>query len=97
MDREQPKIVNRQPTNVTQALENYILSLPALQGKGITTLQSTDSFIDQGIFDSLSLLDFVVFIEKLCKIKIPGEDIMPENFGSLEAVMKYLGEKFGIQ
>jgi acyl carrier protein len=88
---------NRQPTKVIKAIENYILGLPALQGKGTMTFQSTDSFIDQGIFDSLSLLDFVVFIEKLCKIKIPGEDIIPENFGSLEAVMRYLGEKFGIQ
>lgn len=70
--------------------------MPSLQGYGITTFQDTDSFIDRGIFDSLSLLDFVVFIEKLCNIKIPGEDITPENFGSLEAVMGYLGENFGI-
>jgi acyl carrier protein len=34
-----------------------------------------------------------VFIEKLFGIKIPGEDVHPENFGSLEAIMRYLQER----
>jgi len=35
----------------------------------------------------------VMFTEKLCGIKIPGEDVHPENFGSLEAIMLYLKER----
>jgi acyl carrier protein len=83
--------------NLRQELRKYILKSPSLQKKGVPTIQDKDSFVDQGIFDSLSLLDFVVFIEKLCQIKIPGEAIVPENFGSLDAVMDYLTENFGIE
>jgi acyl carrier protein len=41
----------------------------------------------------MSLLDFVMFAEKLCGIKIPARTVHPENFGSLEAIMLYLKER----
>jgi acyl carrier protein len=74
-------------------LRQYIENLAASRGKASPALGRGESLIDRGIFNSMSLLDFVVFIEKLCGIKIPGEDVHPENFGSLEAIMLYLEER----
>jgi acyl carrier protein len=74
-------------------LRQYIEKLADSRGKALPTLGRTDSLIDRGIFNSMSLLDFVVFTEKLCGIKIPGEDVHPENFGSLQAIMLYLRER----
>jgi len=73
-------------------LRGYIEKLAEARGKALP-LGRADSLIDRGIFNSMSLLDFVVFTEKLCGIKIPGEDVHPENFGSLEAIMLYLKER----
>jgi acyl carrier protein len=74
-------------------LRQYIETLAHSRGKALPPLGRAESLIDRGIFNSMSLLDFVVFTEKLCGIKIPGEDVHPENFGSLEAIMIYLKER----
>lgn len=78
---------------IEATLHEHLVKLAASRGKGVLNISRTDRLIEHGIFDSLSLLDFVMFTEKLCGVKIPGEDIHPENFGSLEAVMLYLRER----
>jgi acyl carrier protein len=75
------------------ALQRHLVTLAAARGKGTGEIARTDALIERGVFDSLSLLDFVVFTEKLCGIRIPGEDVHPENFGSLDAIMRYLRER----
>ena len=74
-------------------LREYLERLADSRGKSLANLGRNEQLVDRGIFDSMSLLDFVVFIEKLFGIKIPGEDVHPENFGSLEAIMRYLQER----
>lgn len=74
-------------------LREYLERLADSRGKSLLNLGRNEQLVDRGIFDSMSLLDFVVFIEKLFGIKIPGEDVHPENFGSLEAIMRYLQER----
>ncbi len=74
-------------------LQDYLVKLANSRGKALPDLGRAERLIDRGIFDSMSLLDFVMFTEKLCGIKIPGEDVHPENFGSLEAIMLYLRER----
>jgi acyl carrier protein len=79
-------------TQLEESLRSYILNLPAVRAQGLTTLDASDDFVQMGIFDSISLLEFVMHIEKLLGIKIPGEDVDPENFGTLEAIIEYLQE-----
>lgn len=74
-------------------LREYLEKLASSRGKTLPNLERRERLIDRGIFDSMSLLDFVVFTEKASGIKIPGEDVHPENFGSLEAIMLYLQER----
>jgi acyl carrier protein len=78
---------------IESALHRHLVTLAAARGTGGGEIARTDALIERGIFDSLSLLDFVVFTEKLCGLRIPGEDVHPENFGSLEAIMRYLRER----
>ena len=42
------------------------------------------------VLDSVSLLEFATFLETLCGIEIPPEDITEENFDSIEGVVRYL-------
>ena len=42
------------------------------------------------VLDSVSLLEFTTFLEELCGIEIPADDITEENFDSIEAVVRYL-------
>jgi acyl carrier protein len=79
-----------------QQLQAYLRDTLEAQGRAATDISPSASLIEAGILDSLLLLDFVVLIERRCGIKIPGEDIVPEHFDSLEAVATYLYQRFGL-
>jgi acyl carrier protein len=79
-----------------QQLKAYLGETLEAQGRPVGDIAPDAALIDEGILDSLLLLDFVLLIERRCRIKIPGEDIVPEHFGSLHAVATYLRERFGL-
>lgn len=43
-----------------------------------------------GLLDSLSVMRLVGHIETQAEISIPPEDLLPENFGSLQQIESYL-------
>jgi hypothetical protein len=45
------------------------------------------------VLDSVSLLEFATFLEEMCGIEIPADDITEENFESVESVLRYLQGK----
>jgi len=75
---------------VESELKAYLLKIANTRGKNVTDIRDDEALLESGILDSLSLLDFVVFLEKQYGTKVPGEEIVPENFGSLAAVSAYL-------
>jgi acyl carrier protein len=78
-----------------QQLKAYLHETLAAQGRPAADVAADALLIEEGVLDSLLLLDFVLRIERRCNIKIPGEDIVPEHFGSLDVVATYLRERFG--
>jgi acyl carrier protein len=48
------------------------------------------SFLEEHIFDSTGLLELVSFVEKEYGIAVPDEDMLPENFGCIQAVTSYV-------
>jgi acyl carrier protein len=79
-----------------QQLKAYLRETLEAQGRPVVDIAPDAPLIEEGVLDSLLLLDFVVLIERRCGIKIPGEDIIPEHFGSLDAVATYLRDRFGL-
>jgi acyl carrier protein len=77
-------------TRIQDEIVAYLRRVAASRGRPAREIAPDVSFFDLGILDSLSLLDFVTFLEGLHAIEIPGHDIVPENFGSLAAVIGYL-------
>lgn len=61
------------------------------RGKGITDpISDSDNLIESGIIDSLGITRLVTYLEKTLLVKVPDEDIVPENFESIEALVRYL-------
>lgn len=48
--------------------------------------QSGVDFIDEGMLDSFDMVALVSDLESQFGIKIDGVDIVPENFGTVEAI-----------
>lgn len=52
-----------------------------------------DSLIDSGIIDSLGIMKLVQFLQKELGVRITDDELVPENFENLEAIVKLIGEK----
>lgn len=53
-------------------------------------LDENEDLLSAGILDSLAILQLVAFIEDQFGIKIPDEDVVFENFQSINALTAYL-------
>ena len=51
------------------------------------------SFLDQGIIDSLGFMELVSFVEKECGVKIGPQDLVPENFDSVNKLSRYIDSR----
>ena len=68
-------------------LENF------LYGDRNTPLAADDSFSVRGIVDSTGILELVAFVEDAFGISVADEEIVPENFDSIERLMRYVDRK----
>lgn len=53
-------------------------------------LNEDEDLLSAGILDSLAILQLVAFIEDRFGIKVPDEDVVFENFQSINALVTYL-------
>lgn len=53
-------------------------------------LRDDEDLLSAGILDSLAILQLVAFIEERLKIKVPDEDVVFENFQSIDSLSHYL-------
>jgi acyl carrier protein len=51
------------------------------------------NLIERGIIDSMSLVRLISFIEENYEIQVQDEDIVPENFSSLNKISSFIGER----
>jgi acyl carrier protein len=52
-----------------------------------------DSLLENGIIDSMNVLKLVSFIEEKFCIKIADDDLTPENFDFIDAIVKLITSK----
>ena len=51
------------------------------------------SFIDSGIIDSTGILELVAFLEETYDLNIEDDELLPENFNSLNEISRFLESK----
>ena len=54
------------------------------------------SFLDEGIFDSMNVLELVTFVEDQFGISVDDQDIVPENFDSVKQLAAYVLRKMPV-
>lgn len=52
----------------------------------------TDDYplIDRHVIDSMGMFHLVAFIESEFSVEVPDEELVPENFGSIEDIARYV-------
>ena len=51
------------------------------------------SFLDEGIVDSIGVMELVTFVEENFKVKVDDLDVTPENFDSVSRMAAYIHRK----
>lgn len=62
--------------------ENFILDGDVLAGDA--------SLTQQGVLDSMGVLELIMFLEQRFGVKVPDEDTLPENLDSVERIVRYV-------
>jgi acyl carrier protein len=52
-----------------------------------------EPLLNNGLIDSLGILEIVAFLEKEFGIAVADEDLLPENFGSIHGLSNFVGQK----
>lgn len=58
-------------------------------------LKDSDELLESGIVDSLGILDVVTFLESEFGLTVSDEDLLPENFRSIERIAQFAQERRG--
>jgi len=56
-------------------------------------LDYDDSLLELGIIDSVKMLDLIGFIEERFGVQVDDDDLYPENFDSINAIVNYINSK----
>lgn len=58
-----------------------------------TEVSPTDSLWEEKVLDSISIVELVVELEKEYNINVPFNEIVTENFETVERIVSYLKSK----
>ena len=54
-----------------------------------------ESLLEAGIIDSMAMVDLIAHLEKTYSITVDEDDMVPENFDSVDAIVSYVADKHG--
>jgi acyl carrier protein len=61
----------------------------------VDSIEDDDRFFDDRVLDSLQLMEIVDEFQTRFGIEVSGEDLSPENFGSVDAMAEFLTSRRG--
>ncbi|WP_088889155.1 acyl carrier protein [Leptolyngbya ohadii] len=55
--------------------------------------EDTDSFMENGVLDSMNVMELVVFLEQRFGIQVADHEIIPEHFDSIRQMSDFVQSK----
>jgi acyl carrier protein len=82
-------------TQQVQSIKDQIREFvrEAAQRKGVTDVTDSQSLIQSGVIDSLGIFRLVSFLEENCKVRIADEEIVGENFETVDDIERFVTTK----
>ena len=80
--------------SIEHAIREFILS-SFLFTDNDEELANDASFLEEGIVDSTGILELVMFVEEAFGLSVQDEDIVPENFDSVESLTRFVRQANG--
>ncbi len=73
-----------------ESVVNDYISRELVSKPELLPLKNDTLLLEAGILDSLSVLRLVLFLEQQFSIVVAPEELIPENFETVEAICAYL-------
>ncbi|MCB9422323.1 MAG: acyl carrier protein [Ardenticatenaceae bacterium] len=77
---------------VSEQIKQYIAETFLFSDDGFN-LGDDVSFLDEGIIDSMGVLELIMFVEETFGISVEDDEIKPENFDSVNKLCGYIERK----
>lgn len=78
--------------DVKEQIRKYIAENFLFSSNGFN-LDDDESFLEAGVVDSLGVVELVSFVEEKYKISVPDDDIVPDNFDSVDNLAAYIARR----
>jgi acyl carrier protein len=77
--------------NLNRRIQTFLLDkFPLARKRGV---DFEDDLLQSGILDSLAILDLVAFVEQNFGIVLSDEELVPENFQTIERLSAFVQSK----
>jgi len=77
---------------IEEQIRQFVAENMLFSGNGFT-LSDTSSFLENGIADSTSVLELIMFVEDDFGLAVDDEEIVPDNFDSVAGLAAYIRGK----
>lgn len=75
--------------DIKAQVRQYIAKNLLFSDNGFTYADDA-SFLEEGIIDSLGVMELVLFIEEKFGVKVKDEELTPDNFDSVNKLASYI-------
>lgn len=83
----------RTAQDISDAIRSFVvLKFPLARKRNVT---DTDLLLETGVLDSLGILDVVQFIEAEFGLHVEDDELLPENFQSIQRLTEFVRTKRG--
>jgi acyl carrier protein len=80
--------------SVAEDVEKFIVEEIAL-GTGVESIDHDEDLLAREVIDSLGITELVSFLEARYGIEVGDDDLLPENFRSVDSVVAFVASKGG--
>jgi acyl carrier protein len=80
--------------NILKDVESILLTEIAVD-LGRESLDPDEDLLAAGVIDSLGVVRLIVSLEKAFGIEVLDEEVVPENFQSLDSLARFVEQKMG--
>jgi len=76
-----------------EEIRHYLTS--QTPGGSLESLTDSESLLEAGVIDSMSMLDLITHLESTYNITVDEDEMIPENFETMDGIVSYMQEKIG--
>jgi acyl carrier protein len=77
---------------IAESIESFLLEELGADVRR-QSLDHDADLIEGRVIDSLAILKLVTFLEERCGVKVADEDVVPENFQSINSLVAFVDRK----